>query len=240
MSNHYRKALLKLHHYCHRFQRFRTISLSSHLKNDSGNNQNKNDGKSIDTVDEHKSGPEQVKEFSEDDELKWGPNEGVPYDPSTDKYFHQKLIGYKYPQFFTRKIKQITPQRMVKIIKDDLSVLKEGRIKKRPDELPIPNHVDVAIFGGGIIGSSIAYAMKERAPNSFSCAVIERDPTVIHSIYQLCDLPGIYWYLFLFSIDKSLVYKSFDYFVGRRNSSTVFSQRKHSDVHVFNGFLEEC
>ena len=152
-------------------------------ENNDNNNENKstdskNDVKPVDSLSEHKSGAEPATKFNEEDELKWGPNEGPPYDPSTDPNFTNNLIGYKYPQYFTRKIKQISPQRMVKIIKDDLSVLKKGRINRTPDELPSPNHADIVIFGGGIIGSSIAYALKERAPNSFTCAVIERDPTV--------------------------------------------------------------
>lgn len=41
----------------------------------------------------------------------------------------------------------------------------------------IPKASDIVIIGGGIYGSSIAYWLKQRAPESFSVLVIEKDPT---------------------------------------------------------------
>ncbi|PSN57396.1 hypothetical protein C0J52_02879 [Blattella germanica] len=41
-----------------------------------------------------------------------------------------------------------------------------------------PEHCDIAIIGGGAMGSSIAYWLKQRAPNALSVTVIERDPLV--------------------------------------------------------------
>ncbi|CAG2104745.1 unnamed protein product [Medioppia subpectinata] len=150
--------------------------------NDNKNNEsdksvsNKTDSKSLDVRSDDKSGVESTAKEVETDEYKWGPNEGV-YDPSTDEGNTSELIGFKYPQYFTRRYKQMGFKRAVNIIKDDLSLLKEGRIHRAPYEQPFPHQVDIAIFGGGIIGSSIAYFLKQRAPQSFTCAVIERDPT---------------------------------------------------------------
>ena len=50
-------------------------------------------------------------------------------------------------------------------------------------------HVDFAVFGGGVIGSSVAYWLKQRQPNQLSCAVIERDPTVsvFRRLFQKLD-----------------------------------------------------
>lgn len=103
-----------------------------------------------------------------------GPD-GVPYDPSKDPEYTEDHYDYKYPQYFT---KHLGFERAKKIVKEDLSLLRKGRIHKTREEIGCPNHVDVAIFGGGIIGTSIAYFLKDKAPFSLNIAVFERDPTV--------------------------------------------------------------
>lgn len=41
-----------------------------------------------------------------------------------------------------------------------------------------PSHVDVCVIGGGAIGSSIAYFLKEKVRNGLRVAVVEKDSTV--------------------------------------------------------------
>lgn len=48
-------------------------------------------------------------------------------------------------------------------------------------EPPFPKEVDILVIGGGIMGSSVAYWLKQRAPESFSLAVVERDLTYSRS-----------------------------------------------------------
>lgn len=49
-----------------------------------------------------------------------------------------------------------------------------------------PTHTDVLIIGGGGIGSSIAYWLKEKSnADSFDVLVVEKDPTVSIELLQL-------------------------------------------------------
>jgi hypothetical protein len=45
-----------------------------------------------------------------------------------------------------------------------------------------PEHCDIVIIGGGAMGSSIAYWLKQRAPNAVTVTVIEKDPSVNQNI----------------------------------------------------------
>jgi FAD-dependent oxidoreductase domain-containing protein 1 len=45
-----------------------------------------------------------------------------------------------------------------------------------------PEHCDIVIIGGGAVGSSIAYWLKQRAPNALTITVIEKDPLVNQNI----------------------------------------------------------
>lgn len=46
------------------------------------------------------------------------------------------------------------------------------------DTANIPTHCDVAIIGGGAVGSSIAYWLKKKAGDGLKVAVVEKDKCV--------------------------------------------------------------
>ena len=48
---------------------------------------------------------------------------------------------------------------------------------KTQERIAFPNHCDVVIIGGGIMGCSIAYWLKRRSPTGLNIVVVERDPT---------------------------------------------------------------
>lgn len=46
------------------------------------------------------------------------------------------------------------------------------------DIVNFPTHTDVVVIGGGVMGSSIAYWLREMSSGVLDVAVIEKDPTV--------------------------------------------------------------
>ncbi|KAK8772141.1 FAD-dependent oxidoreductase domain-containing protein 1-like [Amblyomma americanum] len=76
---------------------------------------------------------------------------------------------------------EISPERRVfNIFRDEF----RGYFKPKGSEVPeplFPKEVDILVVGGGIMGSSVAYWLKQRAPESFSLAVLERDLTYTRS-----------------------------------------------------------
>ena len=66
--------------------------------------------------------------------------------------------------------------RTLKILKHDLKSLVDY---SQPPLLEFGSHVDIVILGGGIMGSSIAYWLKQRVPReAISVTVVEKDPSV--------------------------------------------------------------
>lgn len=69
--------------------------------------------------------------------------------------------------------------RTVRILSEDLKNL--TNIKKYNEKIRnlFPSHADVVIIGGGAMGSSIAYWLKEKTgKDSLEVVVLEKDPTV--------------------------------------------------------------
>lgn len=81
---------------------------------------------------------------------------------------------FKYPSLFERKHEKIT--------KKDISyVLNEVKADQlfRPFAHEQSKLItDILIIGGGVVGSSVAYAFKSKARQSFEIMVLERDPKV--------------------------------------------------------------
>lgn len=50
--------------------------------------------------------------------------------------------------------------------------------KSNANSVNCPSHCDVAIIGGGAVGSSIAYWLKKRVGNDLNVVVIEKDKCV--------------------------------------------------------------
>ena len=65
---------------------------------------------------------------------------------------------------------------IVKIVRGDFNFLNKNNDKP---VLPVPREIDICVVGGGIAGLSVAYWLKQRNPEGFTCMVIEKDPTVI-------------------------------------------------------------
>ncbi|GFY46765.1 FAD-dependent oxidoreductase domain-containing protein 1 [Trichonephila inaurata madagascariensis] len=73
-----------------------------------------------------------------------------------------------------RKKKIEDPFRTLNILKDEFGRYKKGQFKLPPPK--VPSYSEYVVIGGGIMGSSVAYSLKNRAPDSFEVMVIERDP----------------------------------------------------------------
>lgn len=88
-------------------------------------------------------------------------------------------------------------------VKRTLNILKHDvRSIWDPDQPPLlefSSHVDLVIIGGGMMGSAIAYYIKQRTGrNSFTVMVIEKDPSVSVNGYPLSHFLRIHFKLVIF------------------------------------------
>lgn len=80
--------------------------------------------------------------------------------------------------------------RTIRILSDDLKGLKNLKKYNEEIRMQFPRHCDVVIIGGGAMGSSIAYWLKEKSgKEGLDIVVIEKDPTVsiVDVIIMLCS-----------------------------------------------------
>ena len=71
------------------------------------------------------------------------------------------------------------PKNFLKVLRGAYG-LKKSFLGGRPPENPllVPRETDVAVIGGGIMGSAVAFWLKHHAPEGLTVTVVERDPTV--------------------------------------------------------------
>lgn len=79
---------------------------------------------------------------------------------------------------FTLLTKEKPNKTLTKHILPDFNGMVEMLGTHEPNSKIFPSHVDICIIGGGAIGSSIAYFLKERAKHGLNIAVVEKDKTV--------------------------------------------------------------
>ncbi|XP_014672781.1 PREDICTED: FAD-dependent oxidoreductase domain-containing protein 1-like [Priapulus caudatus] len=84
--------------------------------------------------------------------------------------------SHKSGNFDPDKVIRVTEgnsiKRVWKILRDDVTKLPGQSVA----DIKVPYETDIVIIGGGIMGSAIAYWLKQRNPKGFTCTVVEQDP----------------------------------------------------------------
>lgn len=74
--------------------------------------------------------------------------------------------------------KQDLPSKLKHHILPDFNGMWDMVPESTPERDLFPSHVDICIIGGGAIGSSIAFFLKEKAKHGLNIVVVEKDKTV--------------------------------------------------------------
>lgn len=97
--------------------------------------------------------------------------------------------------------------------------------EKKDDDYLFPSYCDILIIGGGAIGSSIAYWLKERAREGLNVVVVEKDKTV--SRVQCSELGENYFHYIESSISVCPI---IDGIICWWSTAAILIRRKHPNV----------
>lgn len=90
--------------------------------------------------------------------------------------------------------------RTVRILKDDVKKMKSFFTPLKPSNVRrgntfISEHCDIVIIGGGVVGSSIAFWLRNRVYEGANVIVVEKDPSVSHLLSTLIICKTCVYYL---------------------------------------------